>query len=353
VRQPTAPEQRASLVARAAALLRRPAGLVFRAPPPRRVVSDEAFLRRLERLALALQRPPTLGLAGDHRSRRKTDAPEFADYRTYSPGDDFRRIDWKAYGRLGALYYRLGEAQDELALHLLVDTSPSMDLGSPNKLEYACQLAAALGYLGLARLDAVGVGALHPRTPPLPLLRGKGQAPRLFAYLEGLAGGPPPPPNAGGSRTRAGAGQPSFSPPGLGGPGGAPLLDSVRAYRQGAARGVAVLITDGFFPDEHAVGLSELLQAGFQPVLLHVLSPQELAPDLAGDLELVDSEDGEIVPASLTPETLARYGERLRTWCAELERYCAARRIPYVRLSTALSLEEAVLGELRRRGLLG
>jgi uncharacterized protein (DUF58 family) len=286
-------------------------------------VADEAFLRRLERLALALQRPPTAGLAGDHRTRRKSDAPEFADYRTYSPGDDFRRIDWKAYGRLGALYYRLGEAQDDLALHLLVDTSPSMDFGAPNKLHYARQLAAALGYLGLARLDAVGVGALGARPSPLPLLRGKAQASRLFAYLDGLAAQP-----------------------------ATPLLDSVRAFRRGAARGVAVLLTDGFFPDEHAAGLGDLLQAGFQPVLLHVLSPQELDPDLAGDLELIDSETGEAVPASLTPEVLGRYRERLQTWCGELERYCAARRIPYVRLSTALSLEEAVLGELRRRGLL-
>jgi uncharacterized protein (DUF58 family) len=314
-----------TLVARAAALLR--PSLALRAPTaPRALVADEAFLRRLERLALALQRPPTSGLAGDHRSRRKNDAPEFADYRTYSPGDDFRRIDWKAYGRLGTLYYRLGEAQEDLALHLLVDTSTSMDYGTPNKLHYARQLAAALGYLALARLDAVGAGALAPDTAPLPLLRGKAQAGRLFGYLDGLAA------SASGRSAAA-------------------LLDSVRAYRRGAARGVVVLLTDGFFPDEHAAGLGELLHAGFQPVLLHLLSPQELEPDMAGDLELIDSETGEPVPASLTPEILARYRERLDTWCGELERYCAARRIPYVRLSTAVPLEEAVLGELRRRGV--
>jgi len=315
-----------ALVTRAAARLRPSLGL-RPAAAPRTLVADEAFLRRLERLALALQRPPTTGLAGDHRSRRKNDAPEFADYRTYSPGDDFRRIDWKAYGRLGALYYRLGEAQEDLALHLLIDTSASMDYGTPNKLDYARQLAAALGYLALARLDAVGAGALAPRTPSLPVLRGKAQAGRLFAYLDGL-----------GARNGSGA--------------AAPLLESVRAYRRGTPRGVAVLLTDGFFPDEHAAGLGELLQAGFQPVLLHLLSPQELAPEMAGDLELIDVETGEPVPASLSPETLARYGERLTTWCGEMERYCAARRIPYVRLSTALPLEEAVLGELRRRGLL-
>ena len=172
--------------------------------------------------------------------------------------------------------------------------------------------------------------SLAPRTPPLPLLRGKAQAGRLFAYLDGLG-------------ARVGGGAPPAAPH---------LLESVRTYRRGATRGAVVLLTDGFFPDEHAAGLGELLQAGFQPVFLHLLSPQELAPDMAGDLELIDLETGEPVPASLTPETLMRYRERLGHWCGELERYCAARGVPYIRLSTALPLEEAVLGELRRRGLL-
>jgi uncharacterized protein (DUF58 family) len=330
--------ERAPVATRPFAFVRRLASVVrpATAAPRSAGLRDEAFLRRLERLALALQRPPTQGLAGDHRSRRKTDAPEFADYRTYTPGDDFRRIDWKAYGRLGTLHYRLGESQDDLALHLLIDTSPSMDWGTPNKLDYARQLAAALGYLGLARLDAVGVGTLDGRPAPLGLVRGKGHAGRLFDFLEGL--------------TPAAEGRPRLVGPAT--VDAVPLLEAVRAYRRGAARGVVVLLTDAFFPDEHAAGLGDLLQAGFQPVLLHLLSPQELAPDLAGDLELIDSESGEAVPASLTPEILARYAERLQTWCGELERYCAARRIPYVRLSTALSLEEAVLGELRRRRLL-
>jgi uncharacterized protein (DUF58 family) len=213
-----------------------------------------------------------------------------------------------------------------------------MDVGTPNKLEYACQLAAALGYLGLARLDAVGAGALDARTQPLTLLRGKGRAGRLFDYLEGLV------------TDAASARRPRER--GLGAPRRVALLDAVRAYRRSAARGVVVLFTDAFFPDEHAAGLGDLLQAGFHPVLIHLLSPQELAPELAGDLELIDSESEEPVPASLTRETLARYHERLDTWCGGLERYCSARRLPYVRLSTATPLEEAVLGEFRRRRLL-
>jgi uncharacterized protein (DUF58 family) len=318
---------------------------LWRATTPRPARSarlrDEAFLRRLERLALALHRPPTSGLAGDHRSRRRSDAPEFADYRTYSPGDDFRRIDWKAYARLNALYYRQGEAQDEVTLYLLVDTSLSMDWGEPNKLDYARQLAGALGYLSLARLDAVGVSTLDPRGPRLEPLRGKGQASRLFGYLDDLTPSAPPSSVV------------------------VTLGEALRAWRRTARRGVVVLLTDALFPEDEPRGplgdelpqrcaapLGELAGAGFEPVLLHLLSPQELAPELAGDLELVDRESGELVPVSLTPETLARYQARLEAWCRELERYCGARRIAYVRLSTALPLEEAVLGELRRRGLI-
>lgn len=300
---------------------------------------DEAFLRRLERLALALERPPTAGIAGDHRSRRRSDSPEFADYRTYSPGDDFRRIDWKAYGRLGALYYRQGEAQDELNVYLLLDASLSMDWGEPNKFDYARQLAAAIGYLALARLDAVSAATLDGHAAALPLLRGKAQAGRLFNYLEGLAPAEP-------------TGRDAVA-----------LRESLRGWRRGASRGVVMLLTDGWFPEDGAVevqaaegpgtaALGELASAGYLPVLLHLLSPQELAPQLAGDLELVDRESGETVPASFAPETLARYAERLDNWCRALERYCSLRRINYVRLSTGLPLEEAVLGELRRRGLL-
>ena len=145
------------LLARAAARLRPSLGIRSAAAPARSPPTRSSCAGWNE-LALALQRVPTAGLAGDHRSRRKNDAPEFADYRTYTPGDDFRRIDWKAYGRLGALYYRLGESQEDVALHLLVETSGSMEYGSPVKLDYARQLAAALGYLALARLDAVGAG---------------------------------------------------------------------------------------------------------------------------------------------------------------------------------------------------
>src|SRR6476646_9925340 len=118
---------------------------------------DEAFLRRLERLSLRSRRSFTHGIAGEHPSIRRGASPEFADYKPYSQGDDFRRVDWNIYARMGEMFVRLSEVNIDLAVHLLVDRSRSMDWGEPNKLAYAKRAAAALGYLALAGFDRVTI----------------------------------------------------------------------------------------------------------------------------------------------------------------------------------------------------
>src|SRR5918998_5513789 len=88
---------------------------------------DEHTRARLRRLSLVAGRARTEGLAGEHRSRRRGTSPEFADFKRYSQGDDFRRIDWNTYARLDSLFVRLSEVTTELSLHVLLDVSNSMD----------------------------------------------------------------------------------------------------------------------------------------------------------------------------------------------------------------------------------
>src|SRR5205823_5309997 len=125
--------------------VRAPAGrLLAAAPPPDADAGpllDEDVLRQIERLSLADRGALTDGLMGEHGGRRKTQAIEFADYRGYVPGDDFRLIDWNAYARLGELFVRTSLAQENVTLTLLLDCSRSMDWGRPNKLRYAKRLA--------------------------------------------------------------------------------------------------------------------------------------------------------------------------------------------------------------------
>src|SRR5574338_319842 len=94
---------------------------------------DEAFLRRLERLALVARRASTGQTQGERRSPKRGQSVEFSDFRPYVAGDDFRRIDWNAYARLERFFIKLFVEEEDLTVHLLIDTSRSMAYGDPGK----------------------------------------------------------------------------------------------------------------------------------------------------------------------------------------------------------------------------
>ena len=102
--------------------------------PPREPLFEPAFVRSLEALALAGRRVPSGRAAGQWRSRASGSSVEFSDYRTYTPGDEYRRIDWNAYARLERLFVRLYRAEEDLALTVILDASASMGWGRPRGL---------------------------------------------------------------------------------------------------------------------------------------------------------------------------------------------------------------------------
>ena len=139
---------------------------------------DPRLLARLEALQLGTRRRLAGHFAGEHRSTRRGSSPDFADYRQYHPGDDFRRIDYFLYARLDVLLLKLYEAEDDLHLRLLVDTSASMATGG--KLDMARRVAAALGFVALTRRDPVSVHTF-PLQRAAPRFAGRAAVPALFA----------------------------------------------------------------------------------------------------------------------------------------------------------------------------
>src|SRR5579885_3473960 len=118
------------------------------------------FLRWLESLELVSRKLLAGRMKGDRLSKRKGRGSEFADFRPYSVGDDLRFLDWNLFGRLEKLFLRLFLEEEDLHVYLLIDNSRSMDFGTPTKLRYAQQVAAALGFVGLVNLDRVTVEAI-------------------------------------------------------------------------------------------------------------------------------------------------------------------------------------------------
>src|SRR5579864_7135715 len=116
---------------------------------------DADVLQRLDNLTLITRKAMASGRPGRRRSPLAGSSMEFADYRRYSPGDDFRRIDWRAYARLERLFLRLFEAEENLTVTILIDCSDSMQYGEPAKAALALALAAALAYIALKCEESV------------------------------------------------------------------------------------------------------------------------------------------------------------------------------------------------------
>ncbi|HSJ53411.1 MAG TPA: DUF58 domain-containing protein [Anaerolineae bacterium] len=306
---------------------------------------DEPFLRRLERLAVLSRQAMAGQTQGERRSPKRGQSVEFADFRPYAPGDDFRRIDWNAYARLERFFLKLFVEEEDLTVHLLVDVSRSMDWGEPNKLWYALRAAGALGYVALAGLDRVTVTALSGDRRPngnagyFPAHRGKQQASALFQFLAGL--------NAGGStdlgrslsRYAAAANQ----------PGPLILLSDLFDSAPQSPHSAQGAGQSSSLP---AAGLTALASRGFEVTLLHILAPDEANPDLAGDLKLRDLETGAEVEITADDDLLRRYREGLAAWQQDLRRFCGARGMHYVPVETTVPIEELLFAWLRRQGVL-
>src|SRR5947209_11889078 len=153
---------------------------------------DPQFLHRLEQLEL-VSRKIFLGLMkGERRSKRKGQSVEFADYRNYVKGDDLRFLDWNLYARLDRLFLRLFMEEEDLHFYILLDNSLSMDFGTPSKLLYAKQIAAALSFIGLVNMDRVVIEAFNERlTQSLPAVRGRRSLFRVLDFLHKLEPGGP------------------------------------------------------------------------------------------------------------------------------------------------------------------
>ena len=126
------------------------------------------LLRRLEQFQLLAARRSKSTAKGERRSKARGQSVEFADYRNYVAGDDFRRLDWNLYGRLDKLFLKLYEEERELPVRILLDASESMTFGTPPKFDFARQVAAAVGYVALCGFDRVGVHIFPELDPAAP-----------------------------------------------------------------------------------------------------------------------------------------------------------------------------------------
>lgn len=288
---------------------------------------DESTLRKLEQLSLIAEHVRVGVMKGDRRSKKRGSSIEFADYRNYSKGDDLRRLDWNVYARLERPFIKLLEEEEDLAVHLLIDTSNSMnwpDQPDENKLNYGLKLAAALGHISLVVGDLLMVTQLnsHGNRSWGPF-RGRGHALHLFKFLESCQAS-----------------------------GITDINQSLRSYAlHGRRPGLLFLISDLLSPNGYQDGLNFLQGRGYEIGVLQLLSPDEVDPPITGDLKLVDIETGADAEITLDLPTLAQYKQRLDSWQADIASYCAQRQQHYVPITTNTPWEKIITQTLRQKGV--
>jgi uncharacterized protein (DUF58 family) len=280
-------------------------------------IFEPEFLKRLERLALNMEKLTAAGSGGLRKSRAKGNSVEFSDFREYAYGDDLRRVDWNAYGRFEKLYVKLFMEEREAMVNIFLDCSKSIDFGTPKKSVLGIQLAAAIGFLALNNMDRLCINLLKKDTMVSSnVLGGRGQFDICAAFLDNI----------------------QFE--------GTTNMDKAIKLKKFGGRGLSLVISDFFTQGPLEDFMKYLLYYRQDIVLLHVLSPDELNPQLQGQLRLKDSETGEMVDVDLTPSIYDKYQQTLNNFKSSLKEMAKKYGGAYVTISSNDSLEKILFEDM-------
>jgi uncharacterized protein (DUF58 family) len=264
-------------------------------------------------------------LSGLHRSRAKGFSVEFEEHREYSPGDEIRRIDWKALGKFDRYFIKEYEDETNLRAHLLLDGSASMNYASDgiSKFDYACTLTASLAYLILKQQDAAGLVTFSNRiesfTPP------RAKRDYLTQILHALENRRP------GGETNIGR-----------------ILDDIAG--QIRRRGLIVLVSDLLDePADILRGLRQFRFKGNDVIVFHVLDPAELNLPFDGNILFEDLEAASLQVITDPRAIRTTYRQVVQEFIDDVRKQCHDNAIDYQLIPTATPLDRALASYLSWR----
>lgn len=299
--------------------------------PTARSFLDPKILSRLAAVPLMSRHAMQGNISGRHSSPHRGSSVEFAEYRKYVPGDDLRRLDWRAFGRTDRYYVKEFEADTNLRCCVVVDTSGSMayaSKGHTSKIEYARQIAASMSYLAAQQGDAVGLACVAEKiVQNIPPRR---SAAHLKVILDTLENAKP----SGDTQLPA-------------------ILDEIaETIRQ---RALVIIISDFFVDPAILKGCFEHLRFRKHDVAaFHLLDPLEMEFTFQRPVRFTDMEGGQ--PLFVEPTEIAdRYHRALKTYLTDLQRIVLETAVDYHRVVTSEAYEHPMMrflvGRTRGRGV--
>ena len=288
-------------------------------------IFDKDFFTKLNKINMALNFRLSNGTQGGRKSKAKGVSVEFSDFREYTPGDDFRRIDWNAYGRLDKLFVKVFMEEREGVFNFFLDKSKSMDQGDDNKGEMALKIVAALGYITINNLDRIVVSGLEDgNIVELGSGTGKKTFQKLLRDLNNI----------------------EFN-------GTTNLGESIRK-RKITGRGVSIVVSD-FLNNGGLENLEEGLRyLAFkkqQIILVQVLSKEDMEPAIDEEVTLIDSETREEVKMTLNYKVIEEYKKTLKNYNENLKNIAKKYGAKVIFVRTDESLEKVILDKFTRNNV--
>jgi hypothetical protein len=286
------------------------------------LISNDA-LARLEQLRINARGKFTDRHTGEHLAGSKGTSNEFADYRDYAEGDDIRRVDWNIFARLHKPYIKLFYEEQEKHVVLIIDNSASMQY--ENKLLRAQQLAVSFGFMGLLAGERVSVYSTNPTEESVPFLRavrGRGNFSKIITYIEHV--------KAGGSY-----------------PIEAAIQDILKHHK---GQGIALILSDFFTFGSLKTGLNRLFNSGLEIFGIQIMGPEELDPELAGDISLIDCETEDKIDISSSERVLEIYREYRDALEDQVSAMCRQRSGRFLQVNAHTDINTVLFDLLRRKG---
>lgn len=289
-------------------------------------IFNEDFFKKLNKINMHINFKLSSGTQGGRKSKAKGVSVEFSDYREYAPGDDFRRIDWNAYGRFDKFFIKVFMEEREGVFNFFIDKSKSMDYGEVNKKDTALKIVGALSYIALNNLDRVNINTMEDGTvKSLKSATGNKGFQRIIKELESM----------------------NFD-------GTTDLSQSIKR-RNLTAKGISIVVSDFLNNDGLETledGLKYLAFKKQQIILVQVLSEEEINPEFNNEITFIDSETGENLKMSLTPSLIADYKNALKDYNKKLESLAKKYGGKLISVSSSKSIEEIILNDFSKKRVL-
>ncbi|MBT3866231.1 DUF58 domain-containing protein [Candidatus Woesearchaeota archaeon] len=241
---------------------------------------ESDFLKHLDRMSLLISKRISSNFVGERQSLSTGRGTMFKDHGMYTPGDDFRAIDWKVYGRTDKLHIRRYEEDKALVSHIILDSSSSMNYGSGKvkKFDYASMVGLAFAYMSMKKNEKFVLSTFSENLDLIIPRKGKRHFVSVIDYL----------------KEKEAKGKTQFEKS---------LLNYLKKIE---SRSMIIIISD-FFYDVEEIERSLGRFKNSEIKLIQVLDPVECNLNLKGDLRLKDLETSEVVRTFIDKVTKARY----------------------------------------------